>query len=63
MTQETLVLLFVSSGLMAFGLLAMMVGFFLGLFNPKQRFDVALFIFVAGVVALTAGAWLMRGAQ
>ena len=60
MTYEALLFTFVGGALMALGFLALVLGFFLGLRNPKGKFEHASLIFVLGVVALVAGAWLMR---
>jgi len=60
MTYESLLLMFVGGSLMAFGLLALVIGFFLGLLSPKQRFERASLVFLLGTVAVVTGAWLMR---
>jgi nitrate reductase gamma subunit len=60
MTYESLLLMFVGGSLMAFGLLALVIGFFLGLLSPKQRLERASLVFLLGTVAVVTGAWLMR---
>lgn len=60
MTYDSLLLMFLGGGLMALGLLALLFGFFLGLLNPRERFEQASIVFLFGVIALVAGAWLMR---
>lgn len=59
MTYGSLLLMFVSSGIMALGVLALIIGFFLGLLYPK-RLSRASLLFLLGVVAVIAGALLMR---
>jgi nitrate reductase gamma subunit len=60
MTYESLLLMFVGGSLMTFGLLAIVIGFFLGLLSPKQKFERASLVFLLGTVAVVTGAWLMR---
>lgn len=60
MTYESLLLMFVGVSLMALGLLTLVAGFFLGLLNPKEKFERASLMFLLGVVAVVAGAWFMR---
>jgi nitrate reductase gamma subunit len=62
MTYDDLAFTFIGSGLIALGTLALIAGFFIGLLSPKQRFEQASLIFLAGAAALAAGAWLMRAA-
>jgi hypothetical protein len=60
MTEQALPLMFLASGLMTAGLLALVIGFFIGLLNPKEKFELATAVFLSGVVAVVIGAWLMR---
>lgn len=60
MTYESLLLMFVGGSLTALGFLALVIGFFLGLLSPKQRFERASLVFLFGAAAVIAGAWLMR---
>lgn len=63
MTHDALPLMFLGSGLMTLGLLSLVTGFFIGLLNPKDKFELALIVFMAGVVALVLGGWLLRATQ
>lgn len=63
MTHEAPLLMFLGSGLMTLGLLALVIGFFMGLLNPKEKFERAAAVFLSGVVALVAGGWLLRAVQ
>lgn len=63
MTHEALPLTFLGSGLMALGLLALTIGFFIGLLDPKEKLEIGAMVFVAGLVALVIGSWLMRTVQ
>jgi uncharacterized membrane protein YqjE len=63
MTGQTLPVMFLASSLMVLGLLALVVGFFIRLLGHTDRHEVAVTIFLAGVIALVAGGWLLRAVQ
>ena len=63
MTDQALPLMFLASGLMALGLLALVVGFFIRLLGQEDRHELAVAIFLAGVIALVMGGWLLRAVQ
>ncbi len=60
MTHQATLLMFLGSGLMTLGLLALVIGFFMGLLNPRETFERAVAVFLSGVVAVVIGGWLMR---
>ena len=63
MTYEGLLLIFGGAAFIAIGLIALMLGFFLGVSNLGERSKPAPAILLIGAIALVAGVWLMRAIQ
>lgn len=61
MNEGDVVLQVLAAGMVALGLLAVLVGFFNALFGARQGSEGNALAFVAlGAAAVTAGLWLMR---
>lgn len=63
MTYEALLVMFLGAGLFALGVIGLLAGFFMSLFGKGSPDNRAQMIFVAGILALVSGAWLMNLAK
>ncbi len=60
MSETSILLQVIGAGLIALGLLSMLVGFFRALFRARQEDGGGVAFFGLGAAALVAGVWMMQ---